>query len=272
MGGNVSGKGPTRRAFTRSEPAGRQSLWGEGRGDPHTNVHGPSEPGRSQTCPQLSHAARRGQNKVWPLHQARGPAGPCEATDISGVVVVVAVTVAALPRALARVLGTARERKVHFDPPPRPMRAQLQRMLRAAPGRSPGCRGRPREAENREADRVASRGSRGGLEWLLGAPSPGRPPCFPLQSRPWAKGRGPLGSQGPTLGSRRPRRSPRVGGPVHVLGGADVGPCARSSQLRPGSRQALGGGAGPAAHVRARFPRPRPPQQKSPEAGSGFRT
>lgn len=117
MGGNVSGKGPTRRAFTRSEPAGRQSLWGEGRGDPHTNVHGPSEPGRSQTCPQLSHAARRGQNKVWPLHQARGPAGPCDATDISGVV---AVTVAALPRALARVLGTARERKVHFDPPPGP--------------------------------------------------------------------------------------------------------------------------------------------------------
>lgn len=105
-----------------------------------------------------------------------------------------------------------------------------------------------------------------------GRPFPGEaavlsPPVTSIGQGPWSPG---LAGSHP--GFPKAPEEPACGGPVHVLGGADVEPCARSSQLRPGSRQALGGGAGPAAHVRARFPRPRPPQQKSPEAGSGFRT
>lgn len=80
-----------------------------------------------------------------------------------------------------------------------------------------------------------------------GRPFPGEaavlsPPVTSMGQGPWSPG---LAGSHP--GFPKAPEEPACGGPVHVLGGADVGPCARSSQLRPGSRQALGGGAGPAA-------------------------
>lgn len=63
---------------------------------------------RSRDVLRCARSSATGPDEGRTNARACGPAGLWEATDVSGIVVTVAVTTAALPRALIRVLGTVR--------------------------------------------------------------------------------------------------------------------------------------------------------------------